>query len=477
MNNLKIKTIKGISWSIIDRASKLFLMLATTSILARLLKPEEFGIVAMIFVFTGFLKVIRDFGVGASVIQRTDPKKEELDSLFWFSVFLGLCVTIILIIFSSKIADFYNLPELENMIYVVSIAMFLGSISIIPEALLMKDLKFKSLFFRNSGNLILSGFITIIMALNGFGAWSLIFKEIVFNFFLIIFNFSLIKWRPALRFKYISIKPYISYSIPLFGENSLNYFVRNIDNLLIGKILGESSLGFYSKAYSLMLLPVRQISGAISSVIFPSLSIIKDDINKVWNSYMKVVKIVLIVNLPFMISLYFFANEVVLILFGNQWLDVIPIIKALCFLGSIQSIGTLSGSIYNSQGKTHLQFKVGLFSKIVMSSGIIYGLLSSGIFGLIFYYTLTSVFIFFVELFFITKILNNSIFNFFNFLKDEIFVIVIYLLTMIILFNIYNPSNFLDKFIIQSVSLIILILSSLKFDLLVTKMFKDYLNK
>lgn len=477
MNNLKSKTISGIAWSIVDNVTKLLLTLFIASILARLLKPDDFGVIAMIFVFTGFLKILRDFGLGASVIQKTNPTSKELDSLFWVTVGFGVFVTLILIGFSDTIASFYELPKLSKLIKVISAAMFLGSVSIIPEALIKKDLDFKSLFYRNIGNLIISGSITILMAYNGYGVWALIFKEIIFNFLLIIFNFSLVKWRPSFSFDYNSIKSYLNFSIPLFGENSLNYFVRNIDNLLIGKLLGGAILGYYSKAYSLMLLPVRQISGSIANVMFPSFSIIKNDKPKVWMGYMNVVKIVSFVNFPLMISLYFFATEIVLLLLGSQWLEVIPMIKALCFLGSIQSIGTLAGSIYNSQGKTGLQFKVGLFSKLIMSTGIVYGLLKGGVLDMIFYYTITSILMFFVELYFVTKILNNSIIDFVVELKSELLVIVVYLVSMILLFSIVNTDGLVNKILIQLASVTIFLFLSMKLELFAFQLVKKYLKK
>ncbi len=477
MNNLKSKTISGIAWSIVDNVTKLLLTLFIASILARLLKPDDFGVIAMIFVFTGFLKILRDFGLGASVIQKTNPTSKELDSLFWVTVGFGVFVTLILIGFSDTIASFYELPKLSKLIKVISAAMFLGSVSIIPEALIKKDLDFKSLFYRNIGNLIISGSITILMAYNGYGVWALIFKEIIFNFLLIIFNFSLVKWRPSFSFDYNSIKSYLNFSMPLFGENSLNYFVRNIDNLLIGKLLGGAILGYYSKAYSLMLLPVRQISGSIANVMFPSFSIIKNDKPKVWMGYMNVVKIVSFVNFPLMISLYFFATEIVLLLLGSQWLEVIPMIKALCFLGSIQSIGTLAGSIYNSQGKTGLQFKVGLFSKLIMSTGIVYGLLKGGVLDMIFYYTITSILMFFVELYFVTKILNNSIIDFVVELKSELLVIVVYLVSMILLFSIVNTDGLVNKILIQLASVTIFLFLSMKLELFAFQLVKKYLKK
>ena len=423
------------------------------AVLARLLKPDDFGTVAMIFVFTGFLKILRDFGIGASIIQKSKPTPLDLDSLFWLTIVIGLAIACLLVLSSTAIASFYDLPELNLLIKVISIAMFLGSVSIIPESLIKKELKFKALFYRNISNTLLSGSLTIWLAYLNYGVWALIFKEIFFNALLVVLSFSLTNWRPSFRFDFGAIKTFINYSLPLFGENSLNFFVRNIDNLLVGKILGNTILGFYSKGYSLMLLPVRQISGSISNVMFPSFSIIKNEKQRVWENYLRVVKVVLYVNSPLMIILYYFATEIVLILFGKQWFEAVPIVKALCFLGAIQSIGTLSGSVYNSQGETKLQFRVGLFSKTIMSSAIIFGLIGGGVLRMILFYTISSSAVFIVELYFVSRILNHTLTDFFIGLKSEILLAVTFLLLMTGMFLLIDHQIFLHKIFALIVSI------------------------
>lgn len=474
MNSLNKRTISGISWSMFDSVSRLVLTFIIGAVLARLLKPSDFGTIAMIFVFTGFLKILRDFGVGASIIQKSKLTDLELDSLFWLTTLIGLAVACLLMLFSSAIASFYSLPELNLLIKVISIAIFLGSISIIPESLIKKELNFRALFFRNTGNILLSGSFTIWLAYLNYGVWALIFKEIAFNALLIVFSFSLTSWRPSFRFDVEVIKPYIKFSLPLFGENTLNFFVRNIDNLLIGRILGNAILGFYSKGYSLMLLPVRQISGSIANVMFPALSIIKNEKQRVWENYLRVVKVVLFVNFPLIITLYFFATEIVLMLFGNQWLEVVPIVKALCFLGAIQSIGTLSGSVYNSQGETKLQFKVGLFSKTIMSTSIILGLLNGGILRMILFYSISSSAILIVELYFVSKVLDHTVFDFFIGLKKEIFLVVIFLSVMTSLFCLVDEQEVLHKVYVLITSIVTYITLSNVLETSAIKWAKNY---
>src|SRR5690606_13722706 len=198
---------------------------------------------------------------------------------------------------------------------------------------------------------------------------------------------------------------------PLLGENSINYWVRNVDNLLVGKILGEQTLGYYSKAYNLMLLPVKQISGSIIRVMFPSLSVIKDDKEKVWENYSKLLSVTAFFTFPLMGFLYIVSKEFIVLLYGNNWIESVPIFQGLCFLGAIQSIGVYSGIIFSSQGKTYLQFKVGLFLKPLMILGITGGLYWQGIHGMIIGYTLMSTSGFFIESYFVTNVLNQKLYK------------------------------------------------------------------
>jgi len=252
----------------------------------------------------------------------------------------------------------------------------------------------------------------------------------------------MITWFPNFSFDSKKIRPFIKFSIPLLGENSMNYWVRNIDNLSIGKVLGETTLGYYTRAYTLMLLPVRQISGSISRVMFPSFSIIKNDKKKVWNNYIRIINLTVFITFPLMGFLFLFSNEIILLLYGEKWLPMVPIFKGLSFLGAIQSIGTYSGSIFTSQGKTQLQFKIGMIVKLFMISGILLGLFFNGIIGLIIGYTITSSIAFFIETYYVTKILNVSLKEFLKYIYKEIFLSIGLTALFFILFKIYDFSLF-----------------------------------
>ncbi|PBJ13875.1 MOP flippase family protein [Flavobacterium sp. ACN6] len=413
-SDLKKRTEKGIKWSIIDQVFKVIISLGISIFLARLIDPSEFGLFAIVTVSVGFLTIFRDFGLSAALIHKDEPTQLEIDSVFWFNNLLALIIALIIFFGAYFAGNFYKDPKLIPLMQIMGLIFFLSAFGLVPDGLIHKHLDFKSFFIKNIINIVLSGSIAIFFAYLKYGVWALIIQTLVSTILEVVISFRMIKWRPRMQFSWPLIKPFLKFSMPLLGENTINYWVRNIDNLLIGKMLGDQVLGYYSRAYNLMLLPVRQISGAITRVMFPSLSIIKNDKQKVWESYSKIISITAFFTFPLMGMLYLFGDEIILLLYGEKWIGTIPILKNLCFLGAIQSIGVYCGSIFSSQGQTYLQFRVGLITKPVMILGIVIGLYYNGIMGVIFGYTLTSCLAFFIESFFLARILHQKTYQIFK---------------------------------------------------------------
>lgn len=419
------KTIKGIKWSVIDQIVRQFIILIVSAVLSRLLSPSEFGLLGMVTVAIGFLQIFKDFGLGASIIQQTQPSKISINSVFWANIGIGCLLCIILLLVAPAIADFYKEPRLTLLTVAMAGIFLIGSLEIVPDALIRKAMDFRSYFFRNLGSLLLSGVVGIALALSGWGVWALVGQTLFATLTRVVINFKLSKWRPSFQFSSRELKSHLRFSLPLLGENSINYWVRNIDNLLVGKILGAGALGYYSKAYSLMLLPVRQIAGTLSAVMFPSFSLIKDRIDKVWSQYKAIVSVIAAISFPMMAGLALFAETAILIVYGKQWLPIVPVFRVLCFLGALQSIGTLTGTIFSSQGKTLGLFKLGMIVKPLLIAGIVIGLLWKGLMGMVWGYTITSTIAFFLELYFVARILRKRIADIFLCFWKETFAVLL----------------------------------------------------
>lgn len=426
MQNLRKRTENGIKWSAIDQIFRLFVTIGVSAFLARFISPAEFGLFAMVNVVIGFVAIFKDFGLGSAIIQKTQISDIEINNIFWINNLIAFALGTALFFSAHLVADFYSEPKLLHLTQAMAVLFAVGSLAAVPNTLIRKSIDFKKLFTRNITNLLISSGVAIICAFNGWGVWALIAQALISTVAGTYVSYRMVSWRPRWQMpRWQILKPFFSYSLPLFGENTINYWVRNIDNLLVGKLLGEQTLGYYSKSYNLMLLPVRQISGAVIRVIFPAFSLVKHDKNKVWNNYKKLLNVTAFITFPLMAMMFLLGREIILLIYGSAWEASVPIFKALCFLGAFQSLGTYCGSIFSSQGKTMLQFKIGLILKPVMISGIVIGLYAGGIMGMIYGYTITSAIVFLIESFFVTLILDKKFFQFFDAFKYEVLATIL----------------------------------------------------
>lgn len=435
MTEYSSKTGKGIKWSVIDQVVRQIVTLLVSAILSRLLTPAEFGLLGMVFVAIGFLQVLKDIGLGSSIIQKQGLTEVEKSTIFWVNAGLGLALSIILFFCSPLLSRFFEEPQLTPLMQVMSLNFLVTSLAIVPDSLIMKAMDFKSYFYRNLGTVLLGGIVGIVMAYYGYGVWALIGQTLTTSMAGLIISFRMVKWFPGFIFDFYILKPHLKFSLPVLADNSINYWVRNIDSILIAKLIGANSLGIYNRAYSLMLMPVRQISNTLSRVMFPSFSLIQDDKEYLWDQYSKLVSCVAIISFPMMIILGVYANEVIYIIYGDQWGAAVPIFQILCGLGAAQAIGSLTGSVYYATGKTALLFKVGLVTRPLMILGIVLGIYVDGLIGMVWGYVWSSVFAFLIESHYVAKILNKGLAEFLKTLVPEFLASLIFIAVLGLVYN------------------------------------------
>lgn len=439
MGQIKEKILGGIAWSVANQIGLQVLSIVFIGILSRLLLPSEFGLVAMVTLATNFLNVLKDFGFGAALVQKKEVTQEEYSSVFWFNILIGVVLTTGVWLAAPLVASFYQEPILEIITKAISFTFLITSASIVLNNMLIKQMEFRQIFYRSLLSTLISGITAVVLAFLGYGYWALIAQVYLNLITMLLFTYLRLNWRPSFILDTNHIKKLMPFSLPLIGDQSLNYWTRNIDNLLIGRVFGTTELAFYTKAYSLMLLPVRQISGTITKVLFPSFSLIQGDIEQIRRIYLKISGVIALVSFPLMTYLYIMGEEVILILLGKQWLESVPIFKILCFLGMIQSIGTLIGNIFISQGKTSLLFRIGLVSRAMMITGIIVGLYMGGVKGVALGYLLSSSTAFILETYFVGRILKTSVFRIFWNLANTFFC------TLFMGLAIYSASLFMPN--------------------------------
>jgi O-antigen/teichoic acid export membrane protein len=371
---LTTKTIKGVGWSGISQITRLLLQLGVTAILARLLTPNDFGLLAMVVVFTNLIMIFRDFGLTAALIQRKKITEEHLSSCFWINILMGFLLTLILIFLAPLISHFYNEVKLIRIIMILASIFFISSFGVVQIAFFTKEMNFKSLAIVETSAIAISGITAIVLAFSGFGVWSLVYQQIVSNLVRVFFLWIFSSWKPKLIFRWLRVKELLGFGLNLIGFNFVNYFNRNLDNLLIGKFLGSAPLGFYNLAYQLLLFPLSNISSVIGRVMFPSLSMIQDDKNRVCYIYIKATRYIASITFPLMMGILVVAPQFIIVIFGLQWQRSIFLVQIIALVGLWQSIGSTVGWIYQSQGRTDILFKWGLFSVIIITTAFIIGL-------------------------------------------------------------------------------------------------------
>lgn len=369
------KTFGALKWNIINQLLQQFTTLGIGIALARLLGPGDYGVVGMIMVFSGFLHLFKDFGLGSALIQKRETNLVEINTIFWVNVVAGLLLSGVLFFLRHPIGVFFNNDDLAPYVGVFSVTFIVQSFGYVQSALLRKGLQFKKLFGVNLIATVASGGLGIWMASAGFGAWSLIAQMLTSSAMNVIVLWYISEWRPSLQISIGSLKPMLRFGVPLLGTQTIHYWTRNADNLLVGKFLGENALGIYSRAYSLMLFPVRQIAGMLSGVMFPSIAIIQDDLARVRNIYVTSIRLLSIVTFPLMGLVFVVADQFVYAVLGSQWHDAIDIIRILCLVGAMQSISTLNGNIFQGLGKTTLQFRLNVALGLLIVSSIAIGIL------------------------------------------------------------------------------------------------------
>ena len=437
--SLKESAVSGLKWTTTAKIGQQVLQFTTLIILARLLLPEDFGLMASAMVVIGFVNVFRDLGLSAALIQKQNLSDELFSSVFWLSVTTGLIMMVALIIFSPYIANFYNVNTLVPILQVLSLSFLFSGLSAVQQALLEKELKFKTISKIELFATSLAAVTGITMAILKFGIWSLVLQNLVFAFTVSSLFWIRLSKRPKFFFKWREIKSIYNFSANLAGFNILNYFVRNADYILIQKFLGEQQLGYYTLAYRLMLFPLKNITSVMTRVMFPLLSKIQSDNKRFRHIYLKLVNTISLLTFPLMLGLVAVSDNFVIVVFGAKWQPVTTLVLILAPLGLLQSIYTPAGIIYQAKGRTDWWFRWGLFTGVLFVTAFWIGL-EWGIIGVALAYLIVNVITFYPGLAISFKLIELKVSNFiFSFSKNIIISLAMFIIVLCskYLLNIY----------------------------------------
>lgn len=355
--SLRDKTLAGIGWAGIARALKEILHFGISIALARMLTPNAYGLLGMIIVFTGFAQLFTNPGFGDAIVQREDLKEGHRSSTFWLNAGVGVGLTLLFVGVAPLVAKFYGDPRLTVLTMVVAISFTLNPLNVVHEALLRRTMNFKLLMYVDTISVVVSGAVAVTLAVMGWGVWALVFLRLTGTFMRVLVMWWVTDWHPKFMFEWESIKDLLAFSGNLFGFQLVNYWVRKADDLLVGKFVGSHGLGVYTKAYEVMLQPVKHLRQVVGQVVYPAFSKIQDDRERLKRAYLYATRALGLPSIPMMCFVFVLAEPIVVGIFGEHWREVAPVLQILCFIGVKQPVSSTTGWLFKACGKTDWQFK------------------------------------------------------------------------------------------------------------------------
>lgn len=388
--SLKQKAVSGLIWASIQKFGTLGVSFISNIILARILSPDDYGMIGMLAVFIAISNTFIDGGFGSALIQKKSPSETDYSTVFYFNILLSLILYIILFCCAPIIEQFYkDLNGLSHILRVQGIVLVLNALTVVQFNKLRKRMNFKLLSSINIYSALFSVAVAIAMAYSGFGVWSLVFQQISLSAANSILLWLYCRWKPVSEFSFKSLRELFGFGSFIMFSNLLNSLGNNINGLLIGKFFSPSTLGYFSQAKKIEDMSSLGILAVIEQVTYPMLVDVKDDYRRMTNVLAKFNNLLLAVVLPFMLCLLLTAQPIIILLFSDKWLLSVPLLQILAIHGIFIC---MQGSNYNAIaaiGKSKILFKWTIIKRITNISLLIVFLLVWGFNGLMWGIVLT----------------------------------------------------------------------------------------
>ncbi|HEY3925027.1 MAG TPA: lipopolysaccharide biosynthesis protein [Acidothermaceae bacterium] len=365
---------RGTGITLAMQGVRFVLQFCSLVVLARLLTPSDFGIVAMVTAIVGIADILRDFGLSSAAIQAKTLNNAERSNLFWVNVGIGCVGAFVILLCTPLISRLYGEHKLAPIIFSLAWVLIISGVNTQFNAELSRSLRFKALAFADIGAQALGVAAAITVAALGGGYWAIVVQQIVVAVMTLTFNMAVCHWRPGLPRRSVSITRFFRFGGGVFGTQMINYATKNVDNIAIGAYWGAGPLGLYSRAYQLLMTPLAQINAPLTRVALPVLSRVQED-DVVYARYLKKAQLVgCYLTATVFAMCAALAHPLVAVLFGHKWLGVAPIFALLSIGGVFRSISQISYWIFLSRGKTGQQFKQYLVTRPFMIGIILAGL-------------------------------------------------------------------------------------------------------
>jgi PST family polysaccharide transporter len=372
--DLKGRAARGGAVTLVSQTLKFVLSMVVTVILARLLTPQDYGLIGMVVVVTGFITLFKDIGLASATIQRAEINHQQISTLFWINVGLSILTMLVTIAIAPLVARFYGEPRLTGITMVFAAGFLFGGLTVQHEALLRRQMRFVALSVIDILSLLAAPMVSIIMARRGYGYWALVFGQLATAVTNAVGVWVVCGWRPGRPSRNAGVRSMLAFGGNLTGFGVVNFFARSLDNILIGRFWGATQLGLYARAYQLLILPIEQINAPITAVAMPTLSRMVDSPERYRKAYVRMLEKVAILTMPGVALMIATSEWVVRLLLGPQWMDTAYIYRLLGITALIQPIANTTGWLFISQDRTRDMLRWGMISGFAMMAAIVAGL-------------------------------------------------------------------------------------------------------
>ncbi|MVO07728.1 oligosaccharide flippase family protein [Flavobacterium sp. TP390] len=405
--SLKNIALKGIVWSFLQLSSNQIISFSVNIVLARLLMPKDFGLIAMLSVFIGIGNALINSGLSSSLIRSEEIDEEDYTTVFYFNLLGSFMIYSLFFIAAPYIAKFYEQDLLITIIRVYGLTFIINAFSTIQTTRLTKLMDFKTQMKVSVPSLIVSGTLGICLANLNYGVWSLVYMAICQSIISSIQLWYWAKWKPLWCFKKNKFKKHFKFGTNLLFSSVLDILYSSSYTIIIGKFFAPAQVGYFNRADTLQMLPVGNISTIITKVSYPLFSTIQNDNIKLKQVYKRIMEMVLYLVVPILLIMSALAEPLFRFLFTDKWLPAVPYFRILCLTGILYPIHSYNLQILKVKGRSDLFFKLEIIKKIIMTIVLIISF-QYGIYGLLYGSIITSVIAFFINTHYSGKFLNYT---------------------------------------------------------------------
>lgn len=371
--NLRALVVSGVSWKALSQVAVQALGVATTLTLVRLLRPEDIGEANMALIFASLAFLLADVGLSTALVQRRTITDTDCSTVFWSNAALGVVLTGAGVALAPTIASLYGRPQVAPLFAVLSFTFLFTALGATQGALLIREMRFRSLELRTIVGTAVSTVVAIVVAVLGYGPWAIIVQTLTNSGVSTLLLWRSSSWRPRLVFSVISLRSLLGFGSFIFAGGLVSYVERNADSFLVGRVLGSSALGAYTVVYNVMLVPMTKLANPLKDVFFPALSASRDSDN-LGSIWLRLTSVVGLVCLPAMIGLIVVAPDFVTVVLTRKYESAVPVLRVLAVVGILQPLAAQTTTLLQALGNARTVFRLGVLTSALSVAGFAAGL-------------------------------------------------------------------------------------------------------